>query len=332
MPALLEQVQCNRCLGHYPRREMSATPGICLGCFDAYYTYCDGCGALLARPLRSRVTNYCSRCRYTEASIWKATPLPVSIATYTRVGSRRKYGVEIETARCHNHNALRGRTNFGAKPDCSVTGLEFDSPVLYGDEGFDAIAALLDFADEHRWRVDSECGCHIHLDMRAETDAQLAAVAYAYRVTTRLWQQFVPRRRHEGAYCHTPRWSACDLREEFEQGTWCFRDFAEYLTDTRYEMVNLLAYYDHHTFEIRSLEGTLDKDTICNWVTCHCRFVDAVRDLSFDEIDALFSGSLHEQFDALETLLGPGAPLAWLKDRWQEFAPVTYEETPNANA
>jgi len=215
-------------------------------------------------------------------------PFDVSVATYQQIGSKRKYGVEIETASCRRHWELFGHTNFGSKGDPTISGREFDSPILYGDEGFKHINDFTDLAAEKDWEVCDRCGCHTHYDMRDESDESLYRIGFAYRLTWPLWKRLVPRARAGGSYCGSPRYRLNDI-EAAANGGRVFSDFGR--RQDRYDYMNLGAYGCHRTFENRLLEGTLDPDIICNWIAFNCRFIDGVKKLSFEEQRAMFAPS-----------------------------------------
>jgi hypothetical protein len=186
---------------------------------------------------------------------------------------------------------------------------------LYGDEGLDYIDEFLQFGEQNGWDADDACGCHTHYDMRGETNDQLKSVAYAYRRSIKVWKALVPSRRRDGSYSGAPHWTCSDFRRQCRERNRSFGDVIDGLGCERYEMVNLTAYYDHKTFEVRALEGTCDAKVICNWITVNCRFIDAVKDMSFDEIDELFDGSRSAQFEALAHLIDDADIIAWLKQR-----------------
>jgi hypothetical protein len=205
---------------------------------------------------------------------------------------------------------LRGSTKFGAKYDPTVGGLEFDSPILYGDEGFAEIRELTAYADQHGWEVDSGCGCHTHFDMRDESDDQLWATYYAYNITYPMWSAAVSSRRRGSTYCQEPYTTAVDIERSADQDA--FKDYA--YDAERYEYLNILAYDDHSTFEVRLLEGTINADTICNWLALHARFIDRVHDMSFAEIREL-GRTRSKQFRSLVELIDDAPLTDWLAHR-----------------
>jgi hypothetical protein len=205
-----------------------------------------------------------------------------------------------------------GNTKFGCKTDPSVGGREFDSPILYGDAGFEEIEALLDYAADHDWSADRYCGCHTHYDMRDETNKELFRIAYAYAKTHAFWSACVSISRANSSYCGYPSYTCYDVRSGSERGD----EFRSFCGDyDRYDYVNLGAYYTFKTLEVRLLEGTVDAKTICNWIAIHARFMDYVRNHSFDDLDLILSGDRRHVLSALADIVGDDDLMAWLTDR-----------------
>jgi hypothetical protein len=281
---------------------MSAVGDMCMACFDREYRLCESCGKIIQRAVYDvNSGNYsntfifdglklcfnCSEARRYDRSNWEPTPAPWSKVSYDKIGSRRKFGVELETSSCDDWEQLRGRTYFGAKDDCSVSGKEFDSPVLYGDEGLDHLRDILAFAEEHYWEVNYDCGCHTHYDVRDLNYEQLCSVAYAYRKSVAVWKALVSPDRRDHEYSNNYNWTCSDFKRVKDRHT----EFSALLCGLEmqsYEYVRFHAYTRHNTFENRMLEGCLDADTLCAWIKLNCRFIDAVKDMSIREIDAHF--------------------------------------------
>ncbi len=332
--AMLERVRCGHCCTTKPRGDMSPFAGICAHCFNRCYSHCVDCNALL-RTYGSEAECYylssdaahsnplCYQCWWpqhegTEITRWRPTPLDTSIATYKRIRSKRKYGVEVETSRCNGFAALCLKTKFGCKPDYSISGREFDSPILYGDEGFAEIEALLEFGKEWEWAVNSSCGCHTHYDMRDESDGALYHIAYAYGKTYTFWSHSVSSVRCSNFCCHAPGYDCSSIIQCVDRGK-SFSDFCRIMD--RYDYVNINAYLTHHTFEVRLLEGTIDAETICNWVTLHARFMDFVSTVSFDDLDHLLVGRPKHVLSALTRIMNDSSLVDWLATRINEYSP-----------
>ena len=271
---------------------------LCPTCFMEDYVACIACGQAIEHGSASGPEDdpYCSGCMG-RADTWKVQPWTGVATSYDRVGSRRCFGVEIETCECSDFRQLHGATEWGCVYECSTQGRELVSPILEGDEGFDAVANICDFANDHDWTVDSSCGLHIHLDARDLSSDQLLRVVYAYRKTYMLWKKFVTRSRSSNSMCGAPQYSCADVKaaEHFE-------DLAE--TSDRFEFLNLRAYICHGSIEIRLYHGSLNAREICNWVAIHTRFIDAVKDMSFDDIDAAFGHTVATVWRGIVNVIG----------------------------
>ena len=335
---------CDSCCGEFKRSDMSACNGICNDCLSTRYTMCNICSAPVhygTGPLdlhsrrfghvRNDLWTYDSQpaCYHCYDSLrnsnrWPTTPLDASIVTYNKIGSTRKFGVEIETSLCGGYEVLKGRTVFGAKHDPTISGLEFDSPVLYGDVGFEHIRELSDFADRNDWEADEDCGCHTHFDMRGETEDQLWATLYAYTLTYPLWSAAVSPERRRNSYCRQPCRSLGDIANAADESE-SFWYYAAHESE-RYDYLNVVAYDDHNTFEVRLLDGTLDADTICNWVALHARFIDRVHNMSFADIRAM-GITYDQQFSSLVELIDDTPLMDWLAVRMTNVG-ETYMRRP----
>lgn len=279
---------CNYCGDMADAASTSTSEGwdICPRCVRFYYANCCGCGELY--PIDDLVwrggNDYCPAC------VPSLRPFPVGYfeptGQFARVGSYRRYGIELETAHCPNSNELADST-WGAKHDCTISGLEFVSPVLEGDGGLEAVQHFGRVARVNGWTADENCGFHLHLDQRGCTSEEKFAVAYAFRVTEKVWFSFVEHHRSDcngyGAPCE---WGTYDLDRHIADGNnyavWA--DMWE-----RYNWINCSAHYVHGTLEIRNHEGTCDTEAICNWVKACLRFADWAERTGYDQVKRLFA-------------------------------------------
>jgi hypothetical protein len=183
------------------------------------------------------------------------------------------------------------------------------SPILQGDEGFAEIREICAFAERKAWTLDASCGLHVHIDARDLSSQELLQIAYAYRKSYPLWKRFVSRRRSDYSMCGSPQYSPADVRaaEHFE-------DFAE--SRDRFEFVNWRSFLRHGSIEVRIYRGSLNAREVCNWVALHARFIDAVKDLTFDEIDNVLGGITRKNWRGLVELVGDPK----LLDYWRRIA------------
>ena len=260
----------------------------CEECYYEHYTRCEECDRELDRD-EARCNQdgyYCDRCF--PGGEWDWNHISPS-HSYSAIGSRRAFGVELETAKCEGYESLEGETCFGCKQDGSIKGMEFVSPPLSSDRGLSEIDKFCDLASE--FEVDSDCGFHLHIDVSHLDVEQIRRVAIGYKMTEVLWHSFVPTDRRKNHYCQSIPWTASDMADCTTR-----HDFGQW---ERYIWVNLCAISKHGTIEIRLHSSTLDARKVANWAKAHLRFVDWIIDGG--DIESL-SGDTQEQFDALSAI------------------------------
>jgi len=188
----------------------------------------------------------------------------------TKIGSERCFGLELETDKCEGYNAFCDHPAWGAKNDCTVSGKEFYSDILNGDEGLEAILDWALLANNNGWEAGESAGYHLHLDLRREVDDSCYAMAYAYKRFETVWLSFVASHRHDNPYSSMVRWDCADVKRAAgrqDYFRWC-------QSIARCMWCNTAAFGYHSTVEIRLHQGTCDRDEIINWVKAHARFVD----------------------------------------------------------
>ena len=292
---------CHRCEviqgRHIAFRDPNNDNSLCRSCFSEHFYRCTNCGQSESRNNMCGCEDdpYCSTC-FNNANVWKVQEWRGKATTFNKVGSKRCFGVELETEYSRNHQKLHENTSWGCVYECSTPGPEFISPILQGDEGFNEIRKICFFASDNNWTVDRSCGFHVHIDARDLSSNQLLNIAYAYRTTYPLWKKFVSRYRHGNSMCGSPQYTTRDIRciEHFE-------DFSE--ARDRFEFVNYRAYICHGSIEIRLYQGSLAAREICNWVALHARFIDAVKDLSYDKLDETFGAITRKNWAGIVALI-----------------------------
>lgn len=216
---------------------------------------------------------------------WDSTPFQCSRPTYNNIGQRR-FGVELETSECDEYEDIQDSTIWACKRDCSIDGMEFISPVLWGDQGLREISRFCRLASD--WSVNNTCGYHVHLDMTHELWRNMRSIAYAYLRTYPIWSKLVSSRRADNRMCGEAGYEYSELRRIQSYDDWCYfvgvRD--------RFEFVNWRSWFVHKTLEIRLHGGTLNSLAIVNWIKVHACFIDAMRTLELIDIDLLFKGDV----------------------------------------
>ena len=292
---------CSNCDEVVWRQDCRETPNgrnYCDDCFNEHCAYCEHCDNVIwsEDAYYADDETLCASCyNYSDQEDFASTRFYPNNC-FSRMGSRRNYGVEIETDSCSDYTNLSGCVPFEAKDDCSVHGKEFASAILSSDAGLEAIDDLCEFAAKHNWEVDHRCGLHIHLDMRTEKLEALKAAALAYSLTYSVWCGLVASRRVHNSYCHSSTVQPPEIKS--------ISDFGRFSRNSgRYEWINCAAYYQHSTFEVRLHEGTIDSQTICNWLRIHAIFVDWATSKTVEDVERKLCG-LHpaRQFDFIAGL------------------------------
>ena len=246
----------------------------CCSCYWDRYTRCDSCSCELAHDNAFCCDNgtFCSGCR-DEGEFWESRPLRLNENwTFAGVGSRRAFGVELETSQADDRAHIQDDTIFGCVDDCSITGAEFVSPILRGDDGLLEIGAFCMAAKG--FKVDGKCGFHLHVDCSDLSPAQLWAVAVGYSFTEPVWRLFVPQSRAANRFCAPWPQSTHDMFRSCDFAGTTHRDVVSAVGWERYHVCNLTAYDRHKTIEIRLHSATLNAQKIANWVKAHTRFID----------------------------------------------------------
>lgn len=326
-------IVCNGCDATISREGCDTSPDVssihyCRSCFDDLYTSCADCGDT---HRRSNMTTrnrrlYCSSCLRTDE--WDAEPFEYPNTDYDDIRSQRRFGIELETSACPDHEEIREHTVFGCKPDGSVDGMEFVSPILYGDDGLREVREFCRRANRMDFEVNSACGYHLHCDLTNESEAALFSIALAYHYTYPVWTRFVSNARSRNYYCASHSYTAADCNR---QG-----DFMNFVRGSagmdRYKWCNWASYADHRTVEIRVHGGTLNRDKVVNWIKAHLRFIDAVSRMTVAEVTRKFGGlEAHEIFAVMAEIWDDTDLTDYFVERAAHFRkPVTVEESANS--
>lgn len=306
---------CHGCGNNMDRngkiRFYSGSP-YCKSCWSKTFYTCVWCGGNYRRGFRTKTIRICSRCQEQQADQNRPRDVGdirwpkgnnIDGATFDVVGSKRCFGLEIETKTCPWAERLENKTPFGCKYDATVSGREFDSPILSGDEGLAVVLEFCDMAKSRGWKVDNHCGTHLHLNMQGEQDEKLKVLALAYLRTFPIWISLVQPHRLRNDYCGGLEYTVQQLLNQ------SFRDFS--YNQNRYQFVNCAAYHRYKTIEIRGLEGTLDKSLISNWIKVHLRFADYALTQTMAEIEQQFNRPESECWVQLRKHIGTGPARFW---------------------
>jgi len=219
---------------------------ICSNCMDDYF-YCDSCNSYYHTDDYGG-DGFCSDC-YSEVC---GPGDPIVGTRFSRIGSRRCFGIEIET---YSGNYENRPYNWGCKVDGSILGMELVSPIMSGDEGLESIEEL--YRDVSP-KFDSRCGIHVHINVRDLTYDERFAVIKEFEKTNDKWFSRVDSSRMRNTFCKGDNPPTADYDN--------YSDYLYAAGGDRYKWFNLTSVYSHRTFEVRLLEGTDNVDKVVQWV------------------------------------------------------------------
>ncbi len=294
-------VKCHGCNEYVARDDYlisEAGDSYCDTCYGETFIHCDNCGEeTYADDARSSsCAVYCQDC-YNSSSEFD-TPCHWSGKNdYSEIVSRRKYGIELETSEAKDYGEWLKTDSWGVKTDGSISGMEFVSAPLYGDDGLAAIRDLCRGAKRSHFELDDKCGFHLHCDLSDTGGYQRKTIALAYHYTRKLWHEFIDPKRYDAEYCMMNTGE----RQHFWGHKECIDGDDKPFCGDRYVWCNWRAFDKHGTVEIRSHHATLDGDEVCNWVKAHTRFIDHIIGMTTGEITRLFGGEdTDNQFSEFE--------------------------------
>ncbi len=245
----------------------------CDCCYRQEYTTCSDCDAE-TRIHDCDDNNRCPDCSCgDEDSTWDAEVDRIESDDYDRIGSRRTFGVEMETDSCDGHYDWARNHGWACCEDGSINGKEFVSPVLSGNAGYDSAKEFIDRMGRMGCTVNDDCGFHLHIGVSDVSDDGIKSIALAYHYARNVFEGWVDESRRDTYYArrncdskhgHSDQWDydsimSCDDRPD---------------QSTRYVWINWKAYDRFKTYEVRSHEPTCDGNAVCNWIKLHTEFAD----------------------------------------------------------
>jgi hypothetical protein len=298
----------------------------------------DGRGANDVR--REHVCEKChEECVKAKPRYWDAALRELVGTHFDDIRSKRRYGVEIEVCYAPSCNNMpeEAKALWHGKQDGSLPewGVELASVPLSGDEGLSVIRQLCEYAEQNKWAVTGRAGMHLHMDMSefgAGTNQEpLAAIAFGYLMTYRLWSCFIAPPRLKSTFCQRHNiFSREQVPTLLKLPT---ADFIKKLMsgedrgEARYKWVNFQAFKRHRTVEVRSHQGTIDYEKISNWIKAHLRFADwCVEQGSREAVHRVFSqekivGSVRNAFLYMAQAIWKDRNMArWFRDRASKLA------------
>ncbi len=280
----------------------------CPSCLEEYIGCCHNCDCYCrltdGGEYNTEDNNEVTLCYTCELGCitWPVKEFKPDQSNFNEIQSIRTFGIEIETSKCNRFSELKKDTIWGCTNDYSISGKEFITPPLYGDEGLKLIRDFCDTAHILGWEVDRLCGLHLHIGIKHLEANELKSLAYAYHITYGIWSQFVSDNRVDNSMCGKPSYPQSDITNININDLEGWEYFVA--ERDRFDAINWRAFLVHGTIELRLMDGTLSGELICNWIKAHVRFIDFVTKHTIDELDLLLDGDFYYQFTAITEIIG----------------------------
>jgi len=291
-----EHTDCIGCGDSYPNDNLTHCEGgneWCQNCYDENFTSCVECGCELDRNGCDIYTDRdgdpaCEEhAGRREGDEWDQKRNWTGCKEYDKIGSDRKFGVELETDESPDYEDWADGCDWGAKHDGSTNGMEFVSPPMRGNDGFDSVMEFTKKMDRNGCEVNDSCGFHLHIDL-SDTDAgQRKSIALAYHYTRMVWESFVDESRRDTNYARRNVGSRHGIGDYWNR-TKILASNSKPEVSSRYVWINWDSYDKFRTVEVRSHEPTCDGETVCNWIKAHTRFVDYISKLTVGQVTRMF--------------------------------------------
>lgn len=188
-----------------------------------------------------------------------------------------------------NKNVWSVTTDYSLVHDKEHYGYELISPVLRDEKDLEVLGEFLFALRRNDCTINFTCGLHIHIDFTESVDyLQSRLLKCSQKQNSIMLELEVPENRYS-RYCKpypevfveglkTRKFLSIDELVEFYSNT-----LGEGMSDvmfprhpSRYYFINLNSYYSHKTIEFRVFNGTLDLETIK-------QYIDYIRCLWFSE-------------------------------------------------
>jgi len=316
------------CCGNTIRKDRNKATDegfICNSCYKLNYEECTRCKVAVKKGRASyyEPTNQvlCNRCKDFYD---KARDIVVLDNKYNNCLTKLSYGIELETS-SGDVNRLYSDSNinylFRPTSDASITGAEWVSPILRGDDGFEYIKSFLASLNRNT-TVDSNCGYHVHFGVTFNSISTLYKILYGYRMLQDFFFNLVPESRLEPNK-RTGKCYCAKLPHNLEK--FGEDSLNKLLYDTadkivtqsdkmnkygnskkgRYYWLNMHSYFYRRTLEIRNHEGTLDYSDITNWINLHGRVIEYFTNTGFISLTKKIKSinSMESFFNFLEEIL-----------------------------
>ena len=261
----------------------------CECCYRDRFTSCDNCGEHHDRDdsINHEGETYCPDCSDCAMSdVWDASVRSISSEDYDRIGSRRTFGVEMETDTCDDHDDWARGHGWACCDDGSINGKEFVSPVLSGNAGFDSAKEFIDRMGRMGATVNDDCGFHLHIGVSDVSPDGIKAIALAYHYARNVFEGWVDKSRRDTYYARRNCDSKHGHSDQWDYDSIVNSDHPSGRPDqnSRYVWINWRAYDRFKTYEVRSHEPTCDGYAVCKWIKLHTEFADIFGKMTYRQV------------------------------------------------
>lgn len=154
-------------------------------------------------------------------------------------------------------------------------GIEVRSKPIVVKEVASRVKEIQDnFIKKYKCKSNSSCGFHVHMDMTNSSEKQRLNIKKWWVAYEDAFRSLVPRWRQQSYWCQS-------VKMQGHYDNW-----------DRDSTLNVWAFEDHGTFEIRLHQGTVDEDEIINWINLLALFFDTFQ----NRTPAITTGSLRAMF------------------------------------
>lgn len=212
--------------------------------------------------------------------------------TFEIIKSKRTFGIELETSVVLKDND----TLWGSKTDCTVSGKEFVSPVLQGDNG---IKEIKRFLDKTKCLCGGSTGYHLHIGTDDYSPISLMKLSGIHLKLEEYFYELVSGDRYFNSWCFPlghelntkvyntldkilPRMFDVCTPAKIKKPIACIKEIKTNQTlwgRTNFNYCNSLC-GGRRTMEVRLHHGTWNFKEIANWIILNTAIVDYAKDNS----------------------------------------------------
>jgi hypothetical protein len=205
--------------------------------------------------------------------------------------TNRKFGIEIEFSHKESlkeevrSQFLEKFPDWHTKEDHSIKsfGTEINSPILSGQAGLEAVAAVLDYLKSNKeLRVNKSCGIHVHVDVADFEPFDVIATSMRYAQWEELFfDKVVRKHRIDNQYCLSNEnisyvSSMVCYGRPLKDVLLSVKKFSQYNGFNKYQKCNIGS-KRYTTVEFRQHHSTFSKDEVINWIKFVTNFVEATK-------------------------------------------------------